>query len=75
MREKGDGEVHGAADVDVDFLVCFFEVEVVDVQWSLHAGIVDYAIDVWMVGEYFLDKGRKGRGIAGVEDIVGSTVA
>ena len=35
MGEEVDGEVHGAADVDVDFLVGFLEVEVVDVEGAL----------------------------------------
>ena len=29
MRKEANGEVHGAADVNIDFLVGFLEVEVV----------------------------------------------
>jgi hypothetical protein len=44
MRQQGDGEVHGAADVDIYFLVGFGEVEVVDVEGTLDAGVVYKAV-------------------------------
>ena len=41
MGEEADSEVHGAADDDIDFLVGFLEVEVVDVEGALHAAVVN----------------------------------
>lgn len=40
MGEEADSEVHGAVDDDIDFSVGFLEVEVVDVEGALHAGVV-----------------------------------
>ncbi len=41
VGQQADSEVHRPADVDVDFLVGFVEVKVVDIKGSLDAGVVD----------------------------------
>lgn len=71
VREEADGEVHGAADVDIDFLIGFVEVEIGDVKRPLDAGVIDQAVYFWVVCRYCFDEGGDGGDVAGVEDVVG----
>ena len=70
MGEEADSEVHGAADDDIDFLVGFLEVEVVDVEGALHAAVVNQAIDFWVVFCDFFNEGGDGGDVAGVEGVL-----
>lgn len=65
-------EMHRPGYVDCYFGICFREIEVVDVEGSLNAGIVDYAVDVWMFfydGSYEIWNGFE---VSGIKNIVRS---
>lgn len=60
MRKKGDGQVHRTADVRVDFLICFSQVEGVFLvakvrawyrAWTLDTCIVDHHVNIRMVSD------------------------
>ena len=68
--------MHRPSDVDIDFLICFRqEIFIGEVQGPLHAGVVDHAVEVWVLGREAGDEGGDGGGAAGVEDVVGDVVA
>ena len=71
MREESYSEVHGAGDVDGDFLVPFGKVKIIYLEGSLDARVVDEAIYIWMVTDYSLDKGRDRGDVTRIEDVVG----
>ena len=76
VGKEADGEVHGTADVDGDFLVRLSEVEVVvHVEGALHAGVVDEAIYIWKVVDDGLDEGGNGCDVPSVEDVIGCVLA
>lgn len=75
MGRETDNEVHEAADVDVDFLIGFLEVEVKDVEGALHTGVVDEAVDFWVVFRDFFDERGYGRYVASVKGVVGCCMA
>lgn len=70
MRESRDCELHGPADLDVNVLVGFLKVRLVDVEGSLNAGIVDQPVNIWEVQCHLLSKVKNSRDVAVVERVV-----
>lgn len=68
MRQKSDGKMHKPSDIDIDSLIGFAEVEIINVEWTLDARIVDQAV------LELLYECRNGSNVAGIKDIVGSIV-
>ena len=70
MWEESNSEVHGTSDIDGNFLVRFGKVEVVYLEGSLDAGVIDEAIYIRMVMDYGLDEGGDRGDVTRVEDVV-----
>ena len=66
--------MHGASDVDIEFLVCFLRelgrFHIVNVERALDARIVDEAVKVWVLLCDLLNKVWYRGDIAGVQDVV-----
>jgi hypothetical protein len=58
--------MHRSPNIDIDFLTCFLQFKVIDIERTLHACIVDQAIDFWVFYEDGFDEGGDGGDVAGV---------
>lgn len=61
MLEKAESQVHRAADIDVDFLICFIEIKAIiwteDLEGALDAGVVDQTVDFGVLFYHEVDEG------------------
>lgn len=65
--QKANGKVHGPSNVDIDFLVCLAEIELLYLQGPLDPSIVDEAVDVRVIIYDSFDEGGDGGDVTGIE--------
>ena len=75
MIQEPNDEMHRSRNINGDFLICFIEREIVDVERALDACVVDEAVDFGVFTYDFFAEGRDGGDVACVEDIVDCSVA
>ena len=69
---EADREVRWSSNVD--FLVCFPEIDFFDLEGLLYAGVIDETVDFWVDLDDGFDERRDGRDIASIECVICGTM-